>query len=368
MSSDARPGTAHSSAFAGPLVLINYFPTPSGWRYATLVSGIAGVRSQLFTVRMGNLDYGALRELNQRAYGLDFRPRRISQVANYLFAKWILRDVTREIARTSREGGVTHFLQEEIRPWVRPPRSVVSIHANPIGVLETDRYYSYGLGYKITYRRHLSAYSKFARPIVESNYVKRGLEAYGFEGAPLVVPPPVAEYFHPRPDRPFLRSKFGIPSNRTVVLSVSSGERRKNLSVLPAVFDRLPKEWLLVRVGPPVRGALTLPHLTDGLLGELYNASDVLLFPTLEEGFGYPVIEAFASGLPVVTSDLEVMREVASDAAILVDPNDPAALARAVQDAVRETGDLTQRGLRQAKLYTLEAFGERMRAAYSTVS
>jgi glycosyltransferase involved in cell wall biosynthesis len=67
-------------------------------------------------------------------------------------------------------------------------------------------------------------------------------------------------------------------------------------------------------------------------LRRAYRVADVLLFPSLYEGFGFPVLEAFASGLPVVTSGAGGLREVGGDAAVIVDGRDPAAYVQALVD------------------------------------
>jgi glycosyltransferase involved in cell wall biosynthesis len=133
-------------------------------------------------------------------------------------------------------------------------------------------------------------------------------------------------------------------------------------------MDRLPSEYLLVRVGPPVRGALTLRDLTDREVAEVYAASDVLLFPTLEEGFGLPIIEAFASGLPVVASDIAVVQEAAAGSALLVDPRDPHALAVSCRAALDDRTTLERRGLLRAQEFTLERLSIRLHDFYAKLT
>ena len=83
-------------------------------------------------------------------------------------------------------------------------------------------------------------------------------------------------------------------------------------------------------------------------LAWLYAHAEILLFPSVYEGFGSPLVEAFAHGLPVLASDIPVFHEVGAEAAVYVDPRDPAAWASAV---LRLTGDSGEREhLRQAGL------------------
>jgi glycosyltransferase involved in cell wall biosynthesis len=73
-----------------------------------------------------------------------------------------------------------------------------------------------------------------------------------------------------------------------------------------------------------------LGHLNDGMMSYLYRRAQALVFPTLIEGFGFPVLEAMHCGTPVITSDRSSLAEVAGNAAILVDPYDPNAIAQAM--------------------------------------
>ena len=70
-----------------------------------------------------------------------------------------------------------------------------------------------------------------------------------------------------------------------------------------------------------------LGYVTDSDLEELYQRASILAFPSLDEGFGMPVLDAMARGVPVLTSNVSAMPEVAGDAALLVDPTDVASIA-----------------------------------------
>ena len=87
-----------------------------------------------------------------------------------------------------------------------------------------------------------------------------------------------------------------------------------------------------------------------------YQAADVFVYPSFNETFGLPILEAMACGCPVVTSDISSMPEIAGGAAVLADPKDPASIARAILEAVGPGRDrLRERGLRRAGQFTWEA-------------
>jgi len=84
-----------------------------------------------------------------------------------------------------------------------------------------------------------------------------------------------------------------------------------------------------------------------------YRAADVFVYPSFNETWGLPILEAMACGCPVVTSDTSSMPEVAGGAALLADPNDPASIARAIVEAIRSGTDrLRDLGLRRAAAFT----------------
>ena len=108
----------------------------------------------------------------------------------------------------------------------------------------------------------------------------------------------------------------------------------------------------------------------DKTLAVLYRLAGVFVFPSLYEGFGLPPLEAMASGTPVVTSNLSSLPEVCGEAALLIDPHDPAEIARAMRRVLTEPAlrdDLRQRGLARVKEFSWERSVRRIRAIYEEV-
>jgi glycosyltransferase involved in cell wall biosynthesis len=93
-------------------------------------------------------------------------------------------------------------------------------------------------------------------------------------------------------------------------------------------------------------------HVDKDELAALYRGATCLVFPSRYEGFGLPVVEAMASGTPVVTTTAGALPEVAGDAAILVEPGDPVALAGGIERAVADQERLVKAGLERARRYT----------------
>lgn len=163
--------------------------------------------------------------------------------------------------------------------------------------------------------------------------------------------------------------------HRPYVLFVGSIEPRKNLPRLIRAFEQamsatgLPHD--LVLCGPwgwkygAVEEALRRSPLRDRIhhtgyvpsadLPSLYAGADLLAYPSLDEGFGFPVLEAMASGTPVVTSDRSALPEVAGGAAVTVPPSDEGAIADAISTVLSDRGlaiELAERGRERAAEFT----------------
>jgi glycosyltransferase involved in cell wall biosynthesis len=108
-------------------------------------------------------------------------------------------------------------------------------------------------------------------------------------------------------------------------------------------------------------------YVTDAQLALLYQQARCLVFPSLFEGFGFPVLEAFTAGLPVTCSSTTSLPELAGDAAVLFDPTDVEAMADAIERVWTDEGlraQLVARGHVRAALYSWDRLARSCRALY----
>jgi glycosyltransferase involved in cell wall biosynthesis len=193
-----------------------------------------------------------------------------------------------------------------------------------------------------------------ARVIAVSELTKRDVvELLGVhEERVRVVPNAVDAVFSPE----------GTRADGDYVLAVGTLEPRKNLARLVEAMRDIdlelrvvgPRGWGEGGVRPDARVTL-LGYVPDDELARLYRGAQCVAYPSLYEGFGIPVLEAMASGAPVVTSAGSAMEEVAGGAAVLVDPLDPAAIAAGIREAIDRRDELGRAGVERARLYTWDA-------------
>ena len=155
------------------------------------------------------------------------------------------------------------------------------------------------------------------------------------------------------------------------ILGLGTIEPRKNIARLVEAWRLLDGELSLTLVGGEGWG--DRPDLADprirrlgyveGELASLYRGASVLVFPSLYEGFGMPIVEAMACGTPVVASAHPSLDEACGDAAVRVDPLDPEAIADGIREALARREELVPLGLANARRFSWERTGAAMLAA-----
>jgi glycosyltransferase involved in cell wall biosynthesis len=183
---------------------------------------------------------------------------------------------------------------------------------------------------------------------------------------------------------PAFQSDGPTPDRRPYLLFVGALQPRKDPGTAVEALARLGDLDLdLVFVGPAkqrvpeVADRVSALHLeervhhsgyvTQAELGALYRGAACLVFPSLHEGFGLPMVEAMASGTPVVAASSGALPEVAGGAAVLVPPSDPDALAEGVRTALSDRPRLVALGLARAAQFTWAQTARLTAAAYQSV-
>ncbi len=183
--------------------------------------------------------------------------------------------------------------------------------------------------------------------------------------------------FHPEPE-PEDQKILGkyLPQPKPYIFFVGAHDYRKNLVRLIRAFDFLKKEekipHLLVLGGsggpdpkfyPPLKGiAKTAPeeiifpgYIPDSELPALYRGAELFVFPSLKEGFGLPVLEAMACGVPVISSNSSSLPEVVGDAGLLVNPEDEREIAQAILKILNSPSlaqSLREKGLKRVQSFS----------------
>ncbi|HEU6443552.1 MAG TPA: glycosyltransferase family 1 protein [Gaiellaceae bacterium] len=207
-----------------------------------------------------------------------------------------------------------------------------------------------------TFNRWTRTYSRVLLPriveaatrviAVSSFTAGEAVELLGVDEAKIrVVPHGVKPPFEPE----------GQVSTGAYALAVGTVEPRKNL---PRAVEAARRAGIELRVVGPEGwgdvGVQSLGFVSDEVLAALYRGAECLVYPSLYEGFGLPVLEAMACGTPVVTGNFGATAELGRDAAVLVDPYDVNAIAAGIQEARRRRDELRAAGLERARRYTWE--------------
>lgn len=259
------------------------------------------------------------------------------------------------------------FVPSHVLPWIHPQKTVVTIHDLayryfPSAYPALNRFYEY-LALKLA--------QGASKIIVPSQATKNDLLKW------TKINPEKIVVIHHGVDYAIYQSPQEKKVNYPYLLFLGKLEERKNLKRIIEAFAMLKKEkklpHKLVLVGQPgfryqeIDAKIqTLPQSiqkeiiptgylpTHEVIRWLKNA-DILLFPTLYEGFGLPVLEAMAAGVPVLASQIPALKEIASDAAFFVDPQKPKEIATGIERLLSDQDvrkQLIQKGQERAKSFS----------------
>jgi glycosyltransferase involved in cell wall biosynthesis len=232
-------------------------------------------------------------------------------------------------------------------PWLdgallrSPCPMVVTLH-DLVPLKRRGEYLRTGLRFRLRYM----AAQRAVRLIVPTNAVAADVVdrlAIDRERVSVIAEAPVASMY-PRDGEEIarVRSRYGLPDDYLLwVGGLQHPDPRKRIAALAAAPRRLP----LVLAGATRPWAHELPdviltgHVSDDELAAIYSSARALVFPSDDEGFGLPAVEALACGTPVVACDVPALREVLGDRATFVDRDDMSGLLEAAERAERPAPD-----------------------------
>ncbi len=163
-----------------------------------------------------------------------------------------------------------------------------------------------------------------------------------------------------------VKKKYTLPDQ--YILSVGTQEPRKNISRLQDSVKGLNLPLVIIGRHGWGKNTQTLGFVPDEDLPGIYAGSTVFAYPSLYEGFGFPILEAMACGTPVVTSNISSMPELAGEAAIQVDPLSTSAIHDGLLKAIKQRESLIPKGYAQARKFNWQKTAKEVMEVYEKIT
>lgn len=278
----------------------------------------------------------------------------------------------------ARQAALLHFPHYNV-PWHLPGNSVVTIH--DLTHFQFPQYFG-RLRVKLAFRLLQRAVRRAGQIITVSQATRHALEKLLPEakGKTSVIYHGVEEHFVPLPVTQREEVKRDTRLGR-FVLYVGNNKPHKNLVQLVRAFTQvrgLGHDIQLVLLGvtpsaalPPLEGVHMLPAVTDAQLVHWYNAADICVLPSLNEGFGFSALEAMACGTPVIAANVASLPEVIGTAGVLVSPYNKQDLADAIGRLLSDPDlrcHLRELGFKQARRFSWATAAQQTLQVYRQVA
>lgn len=275
------------------------------------------------------------------------------------------------------------FVPAHTLPLVMPKKSVVTVHDlgfkhYPELYSPTDlKYHNWALGHSV---------KNAAQIIAISEFTKRDLIKY------FQIDPAKISVIYEGYDNDVFKLQSAKKSTKPYILFIGRLEEKKNIVGMLRAYEILRHsktinhqfilagnpgfgyekiEAELAKMPPAIRKDVILPgYISQEKYVDLLKNADVLFFATFFEGFGLPPLEAMASGVPVVASNRTSIPEICDEAALLVDPEKPAEMAKALNCVINDNGlrqNLISRGLERAKQFSWQKCAEKTLKTFEKV-
>jgi len=292
----------------------------------------------------------------------------------------------REVRRQRRDGAILHvdtqLLAYVFARSMRPPTLITCHDLAPFHPEFDDPSYvsRHRAVDRFFYRRLNAGLLRATRIVAVSDFTRKELVGRGVPDETIdVVPMGVdRESYRPRSERETkeVLAKYGVPADRPRILYVGTEHPRKNVAGLFRAFARVrgATSAVLVKVGAPRApqhaelerlasslgiqdGLVSVVSVSESDMPVLYAAVDVLVLPSLYEGFGLPPLEAMACGTPVAVSGTSSLPEIVADAGVYFNPRDDKDIADKLLQLLRSEDrrtELSKRGLERARAFGWE--------------
>lgn len=351
------------------IVIINQaLPPKSIYTYSKLLYDINNSNSEMI-----NLINPALLKNAVVHSGIDIKPIMKWYYLYYVFPKIYYRNASNLIKKSFHDS-IIHYSLQGLPRIDNNKKYLYTVHDNPNKMYNTNLYnYKSTRIEKIKNKMLKMVFNKYVMKskyiITNTDYVRKSVIQWGYKGnIDYVYLPPSPNFYKLDTSKKILREQLGLPEDKKLLLSISNNEIRKNINTLEDLTDLLGDEYKLVRIGTPIKNSINFQNVPETSLNLIYNAVDALIFPSLEEGQGIPILESFNTGLPVVASDIEPFREIGGDSVIYIDPLSVKSLYTGIKDALGSSEELVNRGFRQGKKFSFDSFKTKMNSIYRKIN